>query len=49
MRPADILPGNTVLSYQVADAHITYSGTGEIARASRQGWLGRVFSMVSPF
>ena len=49
VRPADILPGNTVLSYQVADAHITYSGSGEIARASRQGWLGRVFSMVSPF
>ena len=49
VRPADILPGNTVLSYQIADAHITYSGTGEIARASRQGWLGRLFSVVSPF
>jgi len=49
VRRADILPGNTVLSYQVADARITYSGTGEIARASRQGWLGRFFSRVSPF
>ena len=49
VRPADILPGNTVLSYQIADARITYSGTGEIARASHQGWLGRLFSVVSPF
>lgn len=49
VRPADILPDNTVLSTRVADARITYSGTGEIARASRQGWLGRLFSMVSPF
>lgn len=49
VRPADILVGNTVLSYQIADAHITYSGTGEIARASRQGWLGKIFSIVAPF
>ena len=49
VRPADILPDNRVLSTRVADARITYSGSGEIARASRQGWLGRFFSRVSPF
>ena len=49
VRPADILPENRVLSTRVADARITYSGSGEIARASRQGWLGRFFSRVSPF
>jgi flagellar L-ring protein precursor FlgH len=49
VRPADIGFDNRVSSTRVADAHITYSGNGEIARASSQGWLGRFFSRVSPF
>ncbi len=49
IRAADIGPDNRVLSTRVADARITYSGKGEIARASRQGWLNRFFSMLSPF
>jgi flagellar L-ring protein FlgH len=49
VRAIDIGPDNRVPSTRVADARITYSGTGEIARASRQGWLQRFFSMVSPF
>ena len=49
IRCADIGPDNRVLSTRVADARITYSGKGEIARASRQGWLNRFFYMLSPF
>lgn len=49
VRPADVSPDNRVLSTRVANAKITYSGRGEIARASRQGWLQRFFSMLSPF
>jgi flagellar L-ring protein FlgH len=49
VRAADIDLYNRVPSTRVADARITYSGTGEIARASRQGWLNRFFSMLSPF
>lgn len=49
VRQADISPDNKVLSTRVADARITYTGKGEIARASRQGWLQRFFSMLSPF
>lgn len=49
VRPSDISPDNRVLSTRVADARITYTGKGEIARASRQGWLQRFFSMISPF
>ncbi|MBB6123814.1 flagellar basal body L-ring protein FlgH [Sphingobium subterraneum] len=49
VRPADITPDNRVASTRVADARITYTGKGEIARASRQGWLQRFFTMVSPF
>lgn len=49
VRPADLTPDNRVASTRVADARITYTGKGEIARASRQGWLQRFFSMISPF
>jgi flagellar L-ring protein precursor FlgH len=49
VRSADISPENEVLSTKVADARILYTGKGEIARASRQGWLQRFFSAVSPF
>lgn len=49
VRPADISPDNRVLSTRVADARIIYTGKGEIARASRQGWLQRFFTMLSPF
>jgi len=49
VRAADISFDNTVPSTRVADARITYTGKGEIARASTQGWLGRFFSRISPF
>jgi len=49
IRAADIGPDNRVASTRVADARITYSGKGEIAKASRQGWLNRFFSILSPF
>lgn len=49
VRAVDIDSNNSVPSTRVADAHITYTGKGEIARASSQGWLGRFFSRVSPF
>ena len=49
IRVADIDADNRVLSTRVADAQIAYTGKGDVARASRQGWLGRFFSVVSPF
>jgi flagellar L-ring protein precursor FlgH len=49
VRQSDISPDNRVPSTRVADAKIIYTGKGEIARASRQGWLQRFFSMISPF
>lgn len=49
VRPADVDFENRVLSTRVADARITYTGRGDIHRASRQGWLQRFFSMLSPF
>ncbi|GAB4356926.1 MAG: flagellar basal body L-ring protein FlgH [Gammaproteobacteria bacterium] len=49
VRPLDIRTDNTVLSTQVADAQIIYSGNGEVAEASRHGWLSRFFLAFWPF
>ena len=44
VRQEDISPDNTVSSTKLADARITYSGTGEFADASRQGWVSKFFN-----
>lgn len=49
VRIADIDQNNTVQSGQVADARLVYTGKGDIARASRQGWLSHFFSLINPF
>ena len=49
VRTTDVSTDNRVLSSRVADAKIRYTGKGEIARASQQGWLQRFFSRISPF
>ncbi len=49
IRTADISADNRIASTRIANAHILYTGKGEIARASRQGWLQRFFSKISPF
>ncbi|MCM8731241.1 flagellar basal body L-ring protein FlgH [Hephaestia sp. GCM10023244] len=49
VRIADIDANNRVASTRVADARISYTGKGDIARASRQGWLSRFFQIISPF
>jgi flagellar L-ring protein precursor FlgH len=50
VRPDDITPDNEVLSNRVANAEITYSGSGAVADANLVGWLGRFFlSVIFPF
>ncbi len=49
VRFADVDAYNRVPSTRVADAQIAYTGKGDVARAGRQGWLGRFFSVISPF
>jgi len=46
VRPEDIQPDNSVQSTRLADARITYSGTGEFADTNKQGWLSRFFNTV---
>ncbi|WP_191488618.1 flagellar basal body L-ring protein FlgH [Pseudomonas sp. FEN] len=50
VRADDIATDNTVPSTRVADARITYSGTGAFADTSQPGWLDRFFlSPLWPF
>lgn len=50
VRTDDIAPDNSVLSTQVADAKITYGGTGALADSNATGWLQRFFlSPLWPF
>jgi flagellar L-ring protein precursor FlgH len=44
IRPEDVQPDNTILSTRLADARITYSGTGDLANANKQGWGARFFN-----
>lgn len=48
VRPEDIGADNSVASTRIADARIRYSGSGELADASRQGWLARFFAKATP-
>ncbi|RAU19628.1 flagellar basal body L-ring protein FlgH [Nitrincola tibetensis] len=50
VRPQDIKPDNTIESTRLADARITYSGTGATADVNVMGWLSRFFiSALMPF
>lgn len=44
VRPDDITDDNTIMSNRIADARITYSGTGDLADANRQGWGSKFFN-----
>ncbi len=44
VRPVDIQADNSILSTMVANAEISYGGTGVLADASEMGWLGRFFN-----
>jgi len=48
VRPADIGTDNTLPSYKVADARITYSGNGAVADSNRPGLLARLFIKLWP-
>jgi flagellar L-ring protein precursor FlgH len=49
VRGEDVAANNTVLSYNVADASIKFTGKGTISDNQRKGWLHRVWEKVTPF
>ncbi|MDX8406553.1 MAG: flagellar basal body L-ring protein FlgH [Mariprofundus sp.] len=49
IRPFDIAPDNTIPSSKVAQANISYGGTGALAEAAHEGWLSQTLDAVWPF
>ena len=45
-RPRDIMPDNTILSTFIADAQISYSGTGMLDDAAQPGLLTRIVNWL---
>lgn len=48
IRPEDISPFNTILSTQIADAQIKYTGTGVLGDTQGQGWFARILDWLWP-
>jgi len=48
VRPADVSTQNTVPSFKVADARITYSGKGTLADANKPGIVAKIFMRFFP-
>jgi flagellar L-ring protein precursor FlgH len=49
IRSYDILPDNTVLSSNVADARINVVSEGTLTEAQKKGWLLRINDKINPF
>ncbi len=49
IRPDDIAQDNSILSSNIADARIEYSGTGTLGDKQQPGWLANAIDVVWPF
>jgi flagellar L-ring protein precursor FlgH len=49
IRPDDVSPNNEVQSRRLANAQISYRGTGDMANAAKPGWGTRALLSIWPF
>jgi len=49
VRAADISSGNTILSSNIADAHLEFISEGDLTDAQKRGWLSRFYELIRPF
>ena len=49
VRPQDVTPVNTVVSYNLADVSIRFKDEGVINNSQKKGWFGKLWEKVSPF
>lgn len=49
VRVKDVSPNNQVLSTAIADMAVLFNGKGVVADANKQGWLYKVFRVITPF
>jgi flagellar L-ring protein precursor FlgH len=43
IRTSDIQPDNSVYSYNISDANISFKGNGIVSRVQEPGWITKVF------
>ncbi len=48
IRPEDISPSNSVISTQIADARIKYTGRGVLGDVQGPGWFSRIMDWIWP-
>ena len=46
VRPEDIRPDNTVYSYSIANATISYKGKGVVTQAGKPGIIARIWNWI---
>jgi len=46
VRPSDISPDNSVLSYNIAEAQIIFNGKGRINNSQSPGWLTKFLHWI---
>jgi len=46
IRPEDVSGQNTVFSYRIADAEISYTGKGDVNSASKPGWITKLINKI---
>lgn len=49
LRPSDIQPDNSVDSSLMADAHVEFTGNGDIDTQVERGWLTKALDFINPF
>ncbi len=49
VRPADVSSGNTLLSSNIADAHLEFITEGSLNDAQKQGWITKLYTWLKPF
>ena len=49
VRPEDIAGNNTIFSYNVADATISFVSKGAVSTTQKKGWFSRIWDKASPF
>jgi flagellar L-ring protein FlgH len=49
VRAADISPANTILSSNIADAHLEFISEGALTDAQKRGWITRLYDFLRPF
>lgn len=49
IRPDDISPANTIPSSSIAQASLEFVSEGDLADASKRGWISKLYEFLRPF